>query len=92
MAASVAPVSQSMLHHRVGGRTRARRRPIGRRSAVNQQPFLTGGFSAFGDSHLLPKALEIEVLPSECSEGWCRFGLPLMFRSLRGSIKLLAHF
>jgi hypothetical protein len=39
---------------------------------VIQQPFLAGGFSAFRYSHLLPKALKIEVLPSECSEGWCR--------------------
>jgi hypothetical protein len=57
-----------------------------------QQPFLAGGFSALRYSHLLPKALKIEVLPRECSERWCRFSLSLVFRSLKGSIDLLAHF
>jgi hypothetical protein len=60
---------------------------------IVQQPFLAGGFSAFGYSHPSPKALEIEVLPGETFERWYRrSGLPLVLRSLRGSMDLLAHF
>ena len=81
-----------MLYHGVAGPVRAGRRPIGRRSVTIQQPFLARGFSTFGYSHLLSKALEIEVLPGEIFGKWCRFGLPLVFRSLRGSMDLLAHF
>ncbi|MEH2544102.1 hypothetical protein V1283_000747 [Bradyrhizobium sp. AZCC 2262] len=92
VSVSVVPISWSVLHQRICAGARARRRPIGRRSVVIQQPFLAGGFSAFSYSHLLPKALKIEVLPGECSEGWCRFCLSLMFRFLKGSIDLLAHF
>ena len=82
-----------MVYHGGAGPPRAGRRPIGRRSVTIQQPFMAGGFSAFGYSHLLPKALEIEVLPGEIFERWRRrFDLPLIFRSLRGSMDLLAHF
>jgi hypothetical protein len=91
-AVSVVPISYSVLYRGISAGARARRRPIGRRSVVIQQPFLAGGFSAFRYSHRLPKALKIEVLPSECSEGWCRFCLSLVFRSLKDSIDLPAHF
>jgi hypothetical protein len=60
---------------------------------IVQQPFLADGFSTFGYSHPSPKALEIEVLPGETFERWCRrSGLSLVLRSLRGSMDLLAHF
>jgi hypothetical protein len=91
VSVSVVPISWSVLHQRICAGARARRRPVRRRSVVIQQPFLAGGFSAFSNSHLLPKALKVEVLPGECSEGWGRFCLSLMFRSLKGSIDLLAH-
>jgi hypothetical protein len=89
---SVVPISWSVLHRGICAGAGARCRPIGRRSVFIQQPFLAGGFSAFRYSHRLPKALKIEVSPSECFEGWCRFCLSLVFRSLKGSIDLLAHF
>ena len=96
VSVSVVLILWSVLHQRICAGARARRRPIGRRFVVIQQPFLAGDFSAFSYSHLSPKALKIEVLPSECSEGWGRFCLflmfPLMFHSLKGSIDLLAHF
>ena len=86
------PISWSVVYRGVAGPPRAGRRPVGRRSVIMQQPFLAGGFSAFGYSHLLAKALEIEVLPGEILERGGRAGLLLMLYFLSGRMDLLAHF